>query len=95
MFCAPSTGSGVTHATGCDLCWRCVVHDDAHTGEHAASGAAGTAFGAAVIAGVSLAIAAIPEEFSMVYTLYLAMGAWRLAQHKALVRRLCDRLRAC
>ena len=41
-----------------------------------------------VIAGVSLAIAAIPEEFSMVYTLYLALGAWRLAQQRALVRRL-------
>jgi len=48
----------------------------------------GDGWGAAVIAGVSLAIAAIPEEFSMVYTLYLALGAWRLAQHKALVRRL-------
>ncbi|MDO8389081.1 MAG: cation-transporting P-type ATPase [Actinomycetota bacterium] len=48
----------------------------------------GDGWGHAVIAGVSLAIAAIPEEFSMVYTLYLALGAWRLAQHKALVRRL-------
>jgi Ca2+-transporting ATPase len=48
----------------------------------------GDGWGEAVIAGVSLAIAAIPEEFSMVYTLYLAMGAWRLAQHRALVRRL-------
>jgi Ca2+-transporting ATPase len=48
----------------------------------------GDSWGEAVIAGVSLAIAAIPEEFSMVYTLYLAMGAWRLAQHRALVRRL-------
>jgi phosphoserine phosphatase len=37
---------------------------------------------------VSLAIAAIPEEFSMIYTLYLALGAWRLAQEHALVRRL-------
>lgn len=48
----------------------------------------GNGWGAAVIAGVSLAIAAIPEEFSMVYTLYLALGAWRLAQDRALVRRL-------
>lgn len=48
----------------------------------------GRGWGAAVIAGVSLAIAAIPEEFSVVYTLYLALGAWRLAQHHALVRRL-------
>jgi Ca2+-transporting ATPase len=48
----------------------------------------GHGWGEAVIAGVSLAIAAIPEEFSMVYTLYLALGAWRLAQLHALVRRL-------
>jgi Ca2+-transporting ATPase len=48
----------------------------------------GHGWGQAVIAGVSLAIAAIPEEFSMIYTLYLALGAWRLAQQRALVRRL-------
>jgi Ca2+-transporting ATPase len=48
----------------------------------------GSGWGEAVIAGVSLAIAAIPEEFSMVYTLYLALGAWHLARGKALVRRL-------
>lgn len=48
----------------------------------------GHGWGQAVIAGVSLAIAAIPEEFSMIYTLYLALGAWRLAQQGALVRRL-------
>lgn len=44
--------------------------------------------GAAVIAGVSLAIAAIPEEFPMVYALYLSLGAWRLARDHALVRQL-------
>ncbi len=48
----------------------------------------GDGLGEAVIAGVSLAIAAIPEEFSMIYTLYLSLGAWRLAQQRALVRRL-------
>ena len=48
----------------------------------------GRGFGQAVIAGVSLAIAAIPEEFSMVYALYLALGAWELARGDALVRRL-------
>ena len=48
----------------------------------------GHGWGAALIAGVSLAIAAVPEEFPVVYTLYLALGAWRLAQQKALVRRL-------
>ena len=48
----------------------------------------GAGWGEAVIAGVSLAIAAIPEEFAMVYGLYLALGAWRLARRGALVRRL-------
>jgi Ca2+-transporting ATPase len=48
----------------------------------------GSTWDEAVIAGVSLAIAAIPEEFSMVYTLYLALGAWHLARGDALVRRL-------
>ncbi|HEU4642045.1 MAG TPA: cation-translocating P-type ATPase [Gemmatimonadaceae bacterium] len=50
--------------------------------------ARGAGWAAAAIAGVSLAIAAIPEEFPMVYTLYLSVGAWRLARGKALVRRL-------
>lgn len=42
----------------------------------------------ALIAGVSLAMAAIPEELPMVFTLYLGLGAWRLAKDRALVRRL-------
>ena len=50
--------------------------------------AAGQGWAAAIIAGVSLAIAAIPEEFPMVYTLYLTLGAWRLARDHALIRRL-------
>jgi P-type Ca2+ transporter type 2C len=50
--------------------------------------ARGSTPGSAVIAGVSLAIAAIPEEFPMVYALYLSLGAWRLARDKALVRQL-------
>ncbi len=48
----------------------------------------GNGWAAAIIAAVSLAIAAIPEEFPMVYTLYLSLGAWRLARDHALVRRL-------
>ena len=50
----------------------------------------GTAWTAARIAGVSLAMAALPEELPMVYTLYLALGAWRLSRDRALVRRLAS-----
>jgi len=48
----------------------------------------GEDFAFALIAGVSLAMAAIPEEFPMVFALYLGLGAWRLARDRALVRRL-------
>ena len=50
----------------------------------------GHSFAVGVIAGVSLAMAAIPEEFPMIYALYLALGAWRLARDNALIRRLAS-----
>ena len=48
----------------------------------------GMSWSLALIAAVSLGMAAIPEELPMVYTLYLALGAWRLSRDNALVRRL-------
>lgn len=39
------------------------------------------------LAGVTVAIALIPEEFPMVLAIFMALGAWRLATHKVLVRR--------
>ena len=50
--------------------------------------ARGATVAEALITGVSLAMAGIPEEFPMVFTLYLGLGAWRLARDHALVRRL-------
>lgn len=41
----------------------------------------------AVISALTLAIAALPEEFPIVFTFYLGLGVYRLAQRKALVRR--------
>ena len=39
------------------------------------------------LAGVTIAISLIPEEFPMVLSVFLALGAWRLARHNVLVRR--------
>lgn len=41
----------------------------------------------AVLAGITIAISLIPEEFPMVLAVFLALGSWRLARHKVLVRR--------
>lgn len=43
---------------------------------------------ASILSGVTLAMAMIPEEFPVIFTVFLSMGAWRLAQKKALVRKL-------
>jgi Ca2+-transporting ATPase len=42
---------------------------------------------AGALAGITVAIALIPEEFPMVLAIFLALGAWRLAGHHVLVRR--------
>lgn len=41
----------------------------------------------AALAGITVAISLIPEEFPMVLAVFMALGAWRLAGHKVLVRR--------
>lgn len=41
-----------------------------------------------ILAGITLAMAVIPEEFPLVLTLFLALGAWRLAQRQVLTRRM-------
>lgn len=40
-----------------------------------------------VLAGITTAIALIPEEFPMVLAVFLALGAWRLARRQVLARR--------
>lgn len=41
-----------------------------------------------ILAGITLAMAIIPEEFPVILTVFLSMGAWRMARKQALVRRL-------
>jgi len=43
---------------------------------------------AAVLAGLTLAMALLPEEFPVVLTVFLALGAWRISKHGVLTRRL-------
>jgi len=41
-----------------------------------------------VLSGVTLAMAMIPEEFPVILTVFLSMGAWRLAKKHSLIRKL-------
>lgn len=41
-----------------------------------------------ILSGVTLAMAMIPEEFPVILTVFLSMGAWRLAKQNSLVRKL-------
>ncbi len=41
----------------------------------------------ALLAGITLAMANIPEEFPVVLTVFLALGGWRMARRRVLVRR--------
>ena len=41
-----------------------------------------------VLSGITLAMAMIPEEFPVILTVFLSMGAWRLAKKNSLVRKL-------
>ncbi|MGE5628446.1 MAG: cation-translocating P-type ATPase [Solirubrobacterales bacterium] len=41
-----------------------------------------------ILSGVTLAMAMIPEEFPVILTVFLSMGAFRLAKKKSLVRKL-------
>jgi len=40
------------------------------------------------LAGITLAMATLPEEFPVVLTVFLALGAWRISQKRVLTRRM-------
>lgn len=41
-----------------------------------------------ILSGITLTMAMIPEEFPVILTVFLSMGAWRLAKKQSLVRKL-------
>ncbi len=41
-----------------------------------------------LLAGLTLGMAMLPEEFPVVLTIFLALGAWRLSKHNVLTRRI-------
>jgi Ca2+-transporting ATPase len=41
-----------------------------------------------LLAGITMAMATLPEEFPVVLTVFLALGAWRIAQSRVLTRRV-------
>ena len=41
-----------------------------------------------LLAGITLAMATLPEEFPVVLTIFLALGAWRMSQRQVLTRRV-------
>jgi Ca2+-transporting ATPase len=42
---------------------------------------------AGILAGITLAMATLPQEFPLVLTVFLVLGAWRMSQSKVLTRR--------
>ena len=53
-----------------------------------AGSVAGGVINASVASGLTLAMAMLPEEFPVVLTTFLALGAWRLSRHRVLTRRV-------
>ena len=43
-----------------------------------------------ILSGITLAMAMIPEEIPVILTVFLSMGAWRLAKKKSLVKKLAS-----
>ncbi|HSQ02454.1 MAG TPA: HAD-IC family P-type ATPase, partial [Burkholderiales bacterium] len=41
-----------------------------------------------ILAGITLAMAILPEEFPLVLTVFLALGAWRISKSRVLTRRI-------
>ncbi len=42
----------------------------------------------ALLAGISLAMSTLPEEFPVILSVFMSLGAWRISRHQVLTRRL-------
>ena len=42
---------------------------------------------AGLLAGITLAMSMLPQEFLLILTVFMAMGAWRLSRQRVLTRR--------
>ncbi len=42
----------------------------------------------ALLAGITLAMSTLPEEFPVILSIFMSMGAWRISRHQVLTRRL-------
>jgi P-type Ca2+ transporter type 2C len=51
-------------------------------------GGGATAWKEGFLAGIALAMATLPEEFPVVLTVFLALGAWRISRSRVLTRRM-------
>ena len=69
-------------AVGLALCTIVVVAYALSRGNSAASWQEG------FLAGITMAMATLPEELPVVLTIFLALGAWRISRHQVLTRRM-------
>ena len=42
----------------------------------------------ALLSGITLAMSTLPEEFPVILSVFMSLGAWRISQHRVLTRRL-------
>jgi len=45
-------------------------------------------WGQGLLAGITMAMSILPEEFPVILTIFLALGAWRISRHQVLTRRI-------
>ena len=78
--------AGADHADSCDVFAHCRRRASARW-RCCSTGSAAAAGSTRVLAGIALGMSMLPEEFPVVLTVFLAMGAWRISQARVLTRR--------